>query len=233
MSNRQLPELRRAVMPAAQKERLARWLHEWQLDRHLRHCCDEDAEAAYRPAAGREGGAGSGPPCEAGQVRLLHPGNRGAWHMPVFVALLKKVGASAFLVAPFSRFAEPALPAELLTGREAHPLRVLCLWNARSVPRDVVDPGWYVDTLAPEEIESALAVCSAAEGGPLPAGLAGRTGPPLVHPEDPRQVYVRRERLRMNLVLREEATVYPMPNVADLPLAAEDRDTYGANPEKP
>ena len=233
MSNRELPELRKTALPAGQKERLARWLHEWQLDADLQHCRDDNAGVVYRPAAGREGGAGNDPPCETGQVRLLRPRNRATWQMPVFVALLKKVGASAFLVAPFSRFAQPALPAELLTGRDEHPLRVLCLWNVRSVPRDVVDLSWYLDTLSPEEIASALAVYGAAEGGPTPAALVGRTGPPLVHPEDPRRVYVRRERLRMDFVLREAAVVYPLPDVTELPLAAEDRDPYGADPEKP
>jgi len=235
MSKKRLPELEEMTASAWQLARLARWLQEWQLAGSLQDCYEEtETSSVYTQAAGRDISADVDLPPETGHVRLLYPHDRAAWHVPIFVALLRKVGASAFLVAPFSRFAEPATPSELATGRSAAPLRVLCLWNARDVPRNVIDPSWYVDTLSAEEIEHALAIYDCAEdGGAPPTELVQHIGPPLIHPEDPRRTYVRRERLRLDCVLREQEAVYPLPDVTDLPLAAEDRNSYGEDSEDP
>ncbi|MBN1557541.1 MAG: hypothetical protein JW951_05280, partial [Lentisphaerae bacterium] len=76
--------------------------------------------------------------------------------------------------------------AEWRTGRTAPCLSVLCLWNTRSLPASLLRQSWTAGRLTPAEQRAARAVLA---GGPLPRALAARTGPPLVHPLDPRHEY--------------------------------------------
>ena len=131
-------------------------------------------------------------------------------------------------MAPFGRLAEPATPGELLTGRTVPPLRVLCLWNARTVSSDIVVRSWPVDVMTPDELRDAERVLESLKTGTdLPEHLVRRVGPPLMHPDDPRQVYVHRERLRLDRFAQDAGETYPLPRNRDLPMAAEDREPYG------
>jgi hypothetical protein len=110
------------------------------------------------------------------------------------VALISERTDGGFLVAPYGRFAEPATPDELLTGRETPALQVLCLWNSEELTAAEVCTSWFVDILSEQEVADALAIYRHPSGTPLPPGLQTRVGPPLSHPLDPRHDYLDEER---------------------------------------
>jgi len=227
MPAKRLPRLERASVDTHQRERLARWLQEWQLARDLApdHTRMAEGQVTAEPAEWNPS-LTADVPVETGHVRLLYPRNRATWSVPVYIALLGEAGPDSFLAAPFGRFAEPATPSELLTQRSVPPLRVLCLWNARTISRRRADQSWLTAELSPEEIADAITVHESGRGGAPRPSLAQRVGPPLMHPDDPRHVYLRRERLRFDCACREEGVAYPLPDATDLPLAAENREPY-------
>ena len=238
MNEQKLPDIRMARAPDWQHERLARWLAEWRIELAL----GETPTAGRMPAPLRaevraELGGDTGMP-EAGHIRLLYPHLAAAWHRPVCLAILAQRNGPEFLAAPFGPFSEPATPGELRTGRAEAPLRVLCVWNARWFTPTVFRGSWKVDTLTGEDLEAANRVLAACEDGlVLPAELAGRVGPPLMHPDDPRRIYCRRETVRMDALLRDSGTVYdagtlryPDTIVRELPRAAE-RGDDGPDPD--
>lgn len=248
---KQLQGLKLKPAPDWQRERLARWLAEWALDQRL---------AGAEPSDGyRAGSVGSVEPATAGngigprphdrlvapgQVRLLDPRLPGCRHRPVFVAVLLKLDSGDWLAAPFSRFAEPAVPGEFLTGLAALPLRVLACDQAHAVGGAILQQGWVAGRLGRRVLNDAAILIRRGDGA-IPARLLRRMAPPLIHPDDPRHLY-RREMTQMmaglaippgKAVCREEGNgrfLYrPDPSEA-LPLAAEPKPArYGANPPRP
>ena len=243
------PEIRQGPGPERQKERLARWLAEWRVEQTL-----SAAAQAGEATLGKGGDApipllgplarttsGEAEPA-VGQIRLFSPEIPTAGLRPVYIAVLRNSGQDGFVTAPFSRFAEPALLGEIETGHSKTPFRVLCLWNARPVAAVVLSLSWRVAELSAEEVADALCLYDhLTSGHPLPAALAAKLGPPLVHPDDPRQIYRNREAVRMDRLLEEGPRckgtagphLYPRPGSTDLPMAAEPREEYGAEPGGP
>lgn len=225
-------------VPEWQKARLARWLHEWQIEQVLRAVPRDDLEGTKedeRPsvklAPDLEAAPTDDEPTLArGQVRLLSPEVSGAGDLPVYVAILDVDEHDRPLAVPFSRFAEPGLPGELETGITARPLRVLCLWNARRLPHATLSKSWLAAGLAAPETETLASACQCVNSGePLPAELLTRTGPPLVHPDDPRHIYRARESMRMDRIAGTQVTyLLHEAEQRDLPLAAEDGPEYDA-----
>lgn len=179
----------------AAREKLAEWLEVWSLDRALTGDGPSGETVAFRPARRRE----TRPPRE-GDIRLLAPAGAEDLHTgrPIYAVLLE--GPSGHMQwIPFGRFSVPALPTEWITGLRAEPLRVLCFWNARVVAEGREPASWPVRRLPPhrlahwKRVEQILR-----EGRQPPARLAGRIGPPLPHPADPRHLYVHEERERLD-----------------------------------
>lgn len=211
------------------QQRLARWLLEWRLAQVL----DGTDEAT---SATGEGNSPSeertdwpvsaleleAPPA-AGQVRLLSPELTGLEHPPLPVAILSSPTRGTCVVVPFSRFAEPALPGELALERDTAPLRVLCVWNHRTLSVAAVALSWVVDALQPPELADAQALLSHVQTeATLPSALRTRTGPPLLHPDDPRVTYRLRARLQMDDLQRRAVALYLDDRRDDaLPRAAE------------
>ena len=221
MSARKLPELETTSADDRQRARLARWLREWRIAVTLQDESPGMGEAPVIP------GSSGDRPVEAGQVRLLMPCGPVTRVRPVHVAILRAVGRDASLAAPFGRFAEPAVPGEWLTGRTAAPLRVLCVWNGREWPAGGLEQSWFVTELTADECRAADRIGeSLASGASIPADLRRATGPPLVHPDDPRQVYIARERLAIERAAAELGCAYELPRRSELPRAAEDRESY-------
>ncbi len=177
-----------------QRERLATWLAAWRLDRAMAAADGDAAETAEagEPAAGARA-AGVAPraeyaaraaPPRAGDVLLLKPLTPLTRRRPVYVLVLGRGGARGTRqVAPFARFEVPATPGEAGTGLAPPPLRVLALWNRRTVPAArLAALAWPVLRLSRTQR--------------LEASAAGETrrGPPLVHPLDPRHDYLDEER---------------------------------------
>ena len=228
-----LPTPSRLPVPAEQRERLQRWLREWAVFRSLG---DAPADAAARtPPAGPPGADAAAvvrrvrPPdaaVEPGQVRLLHP--RHSPDEPRYAAALEMHADGYVTLVPFGLFAEPALPGEVRLDRPV-PLRVLCAWNAVRVPLRVVAAGWMIDRLGAAERAVLRQVRTApADGTPLPAEIAARTGPPLAHPLDPRHDYLAMETdTWTELAATPPGIVYPLREDSAWPKAAEDREPYG------
>jgi hypothetical protein len=127
---------------------------------------------------------------EAGDIRVLHPSSAPSAERPLHVALLDRAPSGAWLAVPFSRFANPASPAEWLTGRRAAALRVLCPWNVRWMPAATVLRSWRAGRLTPRERDGVLRVLDAWRHGTAPEPtLEAGTGLPVVHPDDPRRAY--------------------------------------------
>ena len=175
---------------------LAAWLHEWNLAESLR---DLDPPA-YNPWEGSPAELPSSPApagerVAVGQIRLLSRRLLPASERPVYVAVLSEWEDGLQLVAPFSAFLSPATPGELLTARTEAALRVLCLWNARSVPTAFLAAGsWLADDLSLPEIDEAWAVfLHVTTGSALLTELITRTGAPTIRADDPRVRYQQEE----------------------------------------
>jgi hypothetical protein len=219
-------------VPPAQQRRLGRWLAEWKLDCLLRSSTPEESVAATGQSVEGMSLKNSSPP-DVGQIRLFHPApKREADHRPIYVAILEKRSGNAFLIAPFGRFAEPAIPGEWRTGFRAMPLRVLCLWNARIVAAAVLKSSWQASRIPKAKIAQALELHA---GTPLGSARGSDIGPPLRHPLDPRHTYLAEESARLDeqvvaleAMSRETAETFLYKQTpSQLPLAAESREAYG------
>ncbi|WP_395744518.1 hypothetical protein [Prosthecobacter sp.] len=131
-------------------------------------------------------------PIQRGQVRQLNPELKPAWTRPVHVLVLTvEAGRDRALVAPFGPLHEPAFEAELSTEIEDESLAVLCLWNATWMPLPCLAHSWWLMDCFEELLQEAAALRkSLAEKKGAPPALRERTGPPLIHPQDPRHAYV-------------------------------------------
>jgi hypothetical protein len=173
------------------RARLAAWLCEWETDRRLQPAeTDAAAFAALRAYPGQKRAR----PISVGVIRLLAPDTPATAARPVYVAVIAQVGLERWQVAPFGRFATPALPGELALRRQAIHLQVLCLWNTAVLSVARLRTAYPVGRLTAAERNDVAAVRAGPVGAPLQVGLARRVGPPLIHPLDPRQLYIEEER---------------------------------------
>ena len=234
---KKLPEVRIIRSSAHHRQMLADWLNEWRIDRALRQDEAEISLMAKRSVLLYETGA-----VREGQIRLFHPFTDVTAANLRYLAVLRKGDKGGWLTAPFSRFDTPAVPGELKTGRNVHALRTLCVWNARALPLATLVRSWIVDRLTPRQVAHALAIHAfLAEGKVLSASLLRRTGPPLVHPLDPRFEYLDEERAWFSAM----STIQALDKPSDasgrafdgtrqtLPLAAEERAEYGTSRTRP
>jgi hypothetical protein len=233
-----LPNARIVHSTSDQKQALVRWLHEWRIDGLLREDDragatqeNHDSMAEHRKASLLY----DSKPARAGQIRLYHPFLKETKKLPRYVAVLKNNEDGSWLIAPFSRFSEPAVPGEWKTGRKAPVLRILCIWNARYMTGSMLERSWVVDRLPASKIEHAIAIQRfLAEGKELSRLYANQIGPPLVHPLDPRIEYLEEEREWFSTL----STGHPLDKRLDpsdtlsedkdcsLPMAAEERGRY-------
>lgn len=176
-------------MSCNHRARLARWLMEWHIDRTLRTPAPRGHSSIPLQTATASIIEPSG--CRAGDVRLLFPSHTAdAPRGLLYVAILDSTPQRLFRICPFSRFSEPATTGEWLTRCTAPALRVLCLWNTRTVPEPVVLRSWPAGQLTPRQLASALEVQRYLSTGALPRhARVDDLGPPLLHPADPRWAY--------------------------------------------
>lgn len=121
-----------------------------------------------------------------GQVRVLKDTER-----LVYVLLAKEWDESSFLVIPFSSYSQPATELELAVKNQGGlGLRVLQIWNARSLCAETLRKGWYVGYLPKEDIDDALELWNYQVGGNDPSqDILDRTGWPIFRSDDPRLKY--------------------------------------------
>jgi len=170
-----------------QRARLAAWLNVYRLDRHLRDdtvsaSCPEPPTAAHEQP-------------DPGQIRLLPPvsSTPPEYERPIYILVTSATQPGIFTVIPFSRFDMPATPQEWTTQWPETPLQVLCFWNARSVAARALQATWLVSRVSELQLRQ---VIEAGNNSTSPAAypVDMRCGPPLVHPLDPRHVYLQEER---------------------------------------
>jgi hypothetical protein len=191
-------------------ERLDRWLFEWNLLKESESAeVEEDAPVVYASlhemAEIREDDdvrqikelvSEADSDAEAGQIRLMTPRDDGE---PVYIAVAVVEPDGMVVCVPFGVLSEPSDIDEILSGRETAVVRVWCLWNRRRLSAEVVTNSWVADRLDEKEMKRlvrAVAACDAGE--PLPPDLRQESGPPLIHPLDPRREYRRWERQRID-----------------------------------
>jgi len=176
-----------------QRQQLAEWLAERELDRVLMDPVDEPGaapEVRYDLKPGK---------IEPGEIYILRPAakNSHLWG-PVYVLVLESVTGSRWRVIPFGRYAVPAVPGEWATGLTAPPLRVLCFWNVREISAGFVLPG-SVKKLTPRLMrEIHIIYRHVLFGETAGDSITKRLGPSIQHPADPRYDYLDDERLRLD-----------------------------------
>ncbi len=231
--------MKREAWVEMQRRRLAEWLREWQLAQRL-DAAPEPSDGAPGAAADLSYPAGPARRCagsplsigdpsrlQDGEVVLLAPESETTRRRPVYVALIELTRGGDWLTVPFGRFALPAVPGELATRRAAPSLRVLCVWNAGPIDGARLARGWSVGHLTPRELGWVRLLLEKPAGAPPPRALAGRLGPPLVHPLDPRHDYLEEERLLwIDDAVPGTCGDAQEPYEAELPLAAEHRTDY-------
>lgn len=219
---------------AFQREQLREWLADDRLDRRLRESCPE-VDAAPVAASCEIMAEFTWP--AAGQVRLLRPrpSSLPEVERPVYVLLMPASTGDALRLIPFGRYAIPATPREWRTGLGLTPLRVLCFWNLRICDPAGLQASWPVSALTEEKQSEVAAILQ--KPNHLQSVCMRRFGPPLLHPLDPRHVYLQEEHTLMNdLCLGVGETTqgvfeYPFfePD-GDSLRAAESRSTYSTEP---
>lgn len=232
-----LPSIRIEPEGAGRREALAAWLGEWEIDRALAPAAPSEAvDAGRAPRPGRRRKA------REGEVRLLPPDTPRTRERPRYVVVLSvDADAASARVAPFSRFASPAVPGEWRTGHPGPPLAVLCLWNARDLPVNRVERAWPVTLLGAERLAVARRIDAEPPGPDTdpPPALAADVGPPLRAPDDPRWSYLAEEAQAWDEIAAAAGTSGTIPWVLcdgdratgtaapPLPLAAEPPPDYG------
>jgi len=207
-----LPEIQPGEIRPRQKEYLAAWLAEWHTEQALRtidKTLPPEATGQTESTADREHDSSVAlsrpfadePEISAGQIRLLASAAVPTAERPVYIATLAMPDRGMILVAPFSTFANPATPGELLTGRATPLLRVICPWNAARVPVFLAQQSWFVDRLSDsEQADLAAALRYLATSCPMGSDLADRIGPPIAHVADPRRAYEQEEQHLLDLL---------------------------------
>ncbi len=203
-----------STMPNANANNLVLWLRQWREELAAADAGDlpgplpDDVPApALAPNVQPFDRFGIWP----SDVRLLNPWLVRDVRRPLYFAVLAKWLDGLWLMAPFSRFTLPATVGEWNTGRgeadpRQDPISILSLWNAHTVPPEVVQQSWFIDTLTEAEMANAWEVFRhVTTGKPLTPALRDRVGPPIYHPADPRNDYL----------AQEAAALRPLGNLAE------------------
>jgi len=126
-------------------------------------------------------------PCiAAGQVRILSGVENIA-----YVLVTRKWDADSWLIVPFSMYSSPATDTELqVKVNGGVGLRVLQLWNARSLLTQTLEKSWLVHVLSDEDLADALTAWQWTVGvGELTDDQLARTGMPITNRKDSRIEY--------------------------------------------
>lgn len=121
-----------------------------------------------------------------GQVRVLS----GVKEI-TYALVARKWDERSWLVIPFSSFSVPATDTELkLKVDGGLGLRVVQLWNARSLLTETVAKGWHVHMLPDEDVADIVSAWQWSVGnGELSDDQLARTGMPIMRRDDPRITY--------------------------------------------
>ncbi len=220
------------TMRNQERDQLAAWLHAYELDVQLRDVNPgAPADTVHRPE----------PQTVAyGQIRLLPPTvpTLPITERPVFVLVWTCSKNGQATMIPFGRFDIPATPGEWLTGSPHAPLKVLCFWNHRQLPTEDIAQTWLADAL-PEKIMQTISKAFAQFSSHRQRATM-RHGPPLIHPLDPRHIYLHEEKTLLDdqmdvlLTAQDKGAIFVYPADASETQrrqAAEDGEEYSPHNE--
>ncbi len=170
---------------------IAAWLAEKSLDETL--CAEQDDEIDTVQDNLRLEQA-CGPydiDISVSQIRILSKCYTNDPDVIPYVAVLEKWEDGVWLLAPFSQYSVPATPGEISTGLHSHALKVLQIWNCRTVQEPLLRKSFLLGTLPESIVRDALSLFRHEMGGvDLPVTFAARRGAPITLEEDPRRVYL-------------------------------------------
>ena len=197
----ELPPINLEPTSVAEQALLEAWLTEFYADLALRSVdiVEDSGSGRVLDTSGvitqwpDEVGPGDAEP-EPGAIRLMHPTVPGMGSRLYYLAVLRREASRGWLCTPFSPYSTPASPGEVASGIDEPGLRVISLWNARTISDEVIAQSWPSGRL-PDELRSR---CEALlEDPPHSWLLAARRwetqGPRVVHSLDPRHDYMAEE----------------------------------------
>lgn len=165
------------------------------LEIRRRMCETEDEEIFVESTA--EGDAAAREECRkhcrpydtdlaAGQVRMLSQTKD-----PTYGLVARRWDERSWLLLPFSGFSHSATDLEIRTRTDGGMgLRVLQLWNARSVSDSLLSESWLVGTFSAEDLEDAVSAWRSSIGlAEFTDDQVARTGLPILRRDDPRLGY--------------------------------------------
>ncbi len=202
---RNLPNVKHYKATSEQVRHLAKWLAAYELSEAPSFELEEPVSKTDKPDIDIPSRAFD-KEIARGQIRLFTPEVAPKMDL-IYFAVLKEWDNNEWLIAPFNPFSAPALPGELLLeARQELHLKVLCLWNAHTMSRELVQKSWIEQTLSDEELMAAWSVFKhVAIGAKLPEPLEVRVGPHVLRADDPRIEYQREQTARLYKLTQEEA----------------------------
>lgn len=175
-------------MNPADISRLANWLAYWADEKRL--AAEDGAGGALPGDFAVPNLDFNSPQLTEWEIRILDPWLVKEVRRPLFFAILKQWSPGLWLIAPFGPIPQAASTGELQLKRHHSALTVLSLWNAHTVPEEILRRSWFVDTLKWNERADAWAVLRHVMcGARLADHMLERVGPDVRHPDDPRHAY--------------------------------------------
>jgi hypothetical protein len=186
---------------------LCRWLAAMESDHDSRPGFRDPHRTRSPETIQRKSVAAFDESVNVGDVRLFSPVLTPDVDRPVYFAVLAAWDQHTFAVAPFSPYEEAATDSELVVGTAAQ-LRVLCLWNTRTIAKKLVAESWLVDCMTIVHQREAWAVFRhAMVGTSLPKRLEKRVGVPVYQAGDPRVAYQLEEAEGLQFLVEESEKV--------------------------
>ncbi len=167
---------------------------------------------------------------QTGQIRILRDAES-----ITYVVLLEKQGEDAYLTVPFSHYDDPATDQEFKTGYDGGMyLRVLQLWNKRTLHTETLEQSWLVGELPAADCEDARQLLHAES---VPARILDNTGTPLDGIHDIRRQYMHEERAVFRKideaeVSRRSACIFSWDQYAIPPLWEQEEWSLAAGEEQ-
>lgn len=126
-----------------------------------------------------------------GQIRILSKRFTADPDCIPYVAVLEEWDDDLWLVAPFSSYTYPATPGEMATRIRTLGLRVLQIWNARTVQTKLLEKSFLFGTLDGHVRQNAADLFRHEfSGKELPSTFDALTGPAVIYDADPRRDYL-------------------------------------------
>jgi hypothetical protein len=183
-----------------QKDNFFNWLKEWEIEKKLSGMSGDEESTCLTDAStdnnisARINKAISpfSSNVKIGQIRLFSPSLINS-DRPRYFTILKS-NAKKYLIATYSIFSSPAMPGEIITGRDHFSFRILQVWNNILLPKDAIAQSWLIDELSEKELKESQSLYeSIIKKTKAPDTLLEKSGFPIIGINDPRIEYRKAE----------------------------------------